>query len=97
MNWYTVQRRRRHSDGTLGTYVDFTYAVGMKAVRELCKGPVHYSANASYDCYRCKKGPAVYMGENNGVEYLVRCLGKWKNQVGCYVYKGQWVKCKDGI
>ena len=80
MNWYTVQRRRRQPDGTLGTYVDFTYALGMAAVRELCRGSVHFSRNASYDCFRCQRGPATYIGENDGIAYIVRSLGRYRNQ-----------------
>lgn len=80
MNWYTVQRKFRQPDGKLGKYTDFKYALGMRAVRKLCGGSVHYSENASYDCFRCQKGPAVYIGENNGCNYIVKCLGVWKNQ-----------------
>lgn len=90
MNWYTVQRRRRQADGTLGNYVDFTYALGMKAVRELCQGPVHYSRNASYDCFRGQKGSATYIGENNGVAYIVKSLGRYRNQTSM-VYKSREV------
>ena len=85
MNWYTVQRRFVQPDGTLGKYVDFQYALGIKAVRELC-GNVHYSRNASYDCFRCELGPATYIGTNTKCSYIVRSLGKYKGQTS-YVYK----------
>ena len=69
----------------IGQVCGFQYALGIKAVRELC-GNVHYSRNASYDCFRCELGPATYIGTNTKCSYIVRSLGKYKGQTS-YVYK----------